>query len=124
MTLSLNTVIKELHALACSMAFNNSAVYPYAGGLVPMVIFFSSTYLLKLCAETYLLTWSTHGLISNMSGICSKRTKKLSLGLSDTQIRPDEHNIVAYLVSDLISLDIGTIDTASNGLIGNLDRVM
>ena len=75
-------------------------------------------------AETYQLTWSTHGLRSNKSGICSKRTKKLSLGLNDTQIRPDEHDIVAYPVSDLISLDIGTVDTASNGLIGNLDRVM
>ena len=70
------------------------------------------------------MTWSANGLISNKSGICSKRTKKLSLGLSDTQIRPDEHDIVAYPVSDLISLDIGTVDTASNGLIVNLDRVM
>ena len=70
------------------------------------------------------MTRSTHGLRSNKSGICSKRTKKLSLGLSDTQIPPDEHDIVAYAVSDLISLDIGTLGTASNGLIGNLDRVM
>ena len=48
----------------------------------------------------------------------------LSFGLNDTKIRPDEHDIVGYPVSDLISLDIGTVDTASNGLIGNLDRVM
>ena len=40
MTLSFKAVIKELHALPCSVAFNNSAVYPYTGGLVPMVIFF------------------------------------------------------------------------------------
>ena len=85
---------------------------------------FSSTYFLKMCAETNQLTWSTHGLRSNKSGICSKRTKKLSLGLSDTQIPPGEHDIVAYPVSDLISLDIGTVDTASNELTGNLDRVM
>ena len=48
----------------------------------------------------------------------------LSLGLSDNKIRPDEHDIVGYPVSGLISLDIGTVDTASNELIGNLDREM
>ena len=77
-----------------------------------------------MCAETYQLTWSTHGLRSNKSGVCSKRTKMLSLGLSDNKIRPDEHDIVGYPVSGLISLDIGTVDTASNELIGNLDREM
>ena len=77
-----------------------------------------------MLAETYQLTWSTHGLRLNKSGICSKRIKKLSSGLNDTEIRPDEHDIVAYPVSDLISLDIGTVDTASNWLIGNLDKVM
>ena len=123
MTLSLNAVIKELHALACSEAFNNSAVYSYTAGLVPMVIFFLPLTYLN-CAQTHTRTWSTHGLRSKKSGISSKRTKKLSLGLYDTQIRADEHDIVAYPVSDLISLDIGTVDTASNGLIGNLDRVM
>ena len=61
---------------------------------------------------------------ADLSGICSTRTKKLSLGLNDTQIRTHEHDIVGYPVSYLISLDVGTVDTASNGLIGNLDRVM
>ena len=79
------------------------------------MVIFSSTYCLKLCADTYQLTWSTHGLRSNKSCICSKRTKKLSLGPNDTQIRPDERDIVTYPDSDLISLDIGKVDTASVG---------
>ena len=37
----------------------------------------------------------------------------LSLSPNDTQIRPDEHDIVSYPDSDLISLDIGKVDTAS-----------
>ena len=37
----------------------------------------------------------------------------MSLGLNDTQIRPDERDIVAYPVSDLISLDVGKVETAS-----------
>ena len=54
----------------------------------------------------------------------SKRTKRLSVVLYHTQIRSGEHDIVAYQVNDLISLGSGTVDTASDWLIENLDMVI
>ena len=70
------------------------------------------------------MTWSSLGSISNLSGMCSKRTKKLSLGLYHTQIRADEHGFVAMLGPDLISRGLGMVDTASDWLIKNLGMVM
>ena len=77
-------------------SFNNSAVYPYTGGLtlVPMLNV-SSTYFLELSAVAYHLTWSSHGSRSKEPGMYSKSAKKLSLGLYHTQIRPHELDIVA-----------------------------
>ena len=55
----------------------------------------SSTYFLKLSAVAYYLTGLSHGSRSKEPDMYLKRTKKLSLGLYHTQIRPHEHDIVA-----------------------------
>ena len=90
--------LKNTKPLLVLWSFNKSAVYPYTGGLklVPMLNV-SSTYFLKLSAVACHLTRSSHGSRSKEPGMYLKRTKKLSLGLCHTQIRPDEHDIVAIL---------------------------
>ena len=41
----------------------------------------------------------------------------------NTSLLQSDHDIVAYQVSDLISLDIRTVDRASDWLLGNLGMV-
>ena len=90
--------LKITKPLLVLWSFNKSTVYPYTGGLklVPMLNV-SSTYFLTLRAVAYHLTWSSHGSRSKEPGMYLKPPKKLSLGLCHTQIRPDEHDIVAIL---------------------------
>ena len=58
-----------------------------------------------------------------MSLLCRQSVPK-RLGIYRTQIRPSEDYIVAIRVSNLISQNIRTVDTASDWLIANLDTVI
>ena len=97
MTSSSNAAIKELHALACSVPFNNSALYPYTDGLPLMVIFFF--HLLSSTVRRDIPVDLVDPWLENkqVRCICSKRTKSLSLGLNDTQTRSAELDITAII---------------------------
>ena len=60
----------------------------------------------------------------NEPGMLSKRAKKVPLSIHRTLIGQISMISLPYQVSDLISLDIGTVDKAFNWLIRNLGTVM